>query len=337
MIRRRPTQIFSLAFLDCICCGFGAIILLFVLTVDKQDKSTQEARDKLKTVAAGYVATLAELQQRKGDLAKGSNDAAKLVLDAQKLEENLKGLLDDLTNKIQYEKNGHKALVADIDELKRDIAARQKKSEVTLKDVQPTPLGLPAGSNHIAFIIDTSGSMRDANSERIWPIALRKFEEVLNSYPQVEGLQFLDADGRFIFGSHMADQKWLPDTQETRNAVKQALNNYDVYSNSNPVPGIVRALRALYDPNDEKMTMTIFILGDEFTGTADAVLKRLDELNPKDKDGKRKVVINAIGFPTAIQMGFSMGNTGVKLANLMREITYQHGGAFIALRNLDNE
>ena len=337
MIRRRPTQIFSLAFLDCICCGFGAIILLFVLTVDKQDKDTLEARDKLKAMAASYAASLAEMQQRKGDLEKGKNDAAKLVLDAQMIEENLKGLLDDLTNKIQYEKNGHKALVADIDELKRDIAARQKKSLVTLKEVQPTPLGLPAGSNHIAFIIDTSGSMRDANSERIWPIALKKFEEVLNAYPQVEGLQFLDADGRFIFGSHGAEQKWLPDTQETRNAVKQALNNYDVYSNSNPVPGIVRALRTLYAPNDEKMTMTIFIMGDEFTGTADAVLKRLDELNPRDKDGKRKVVINAIGFPTAIQMGFSMGNTGVKLANLMREITYQHGGAFIALRNLDEE
>ena len=337
MIRRRPTQIFSLAFLDCICCGFGAIILLFVLTVDKQDKATQDARDKLKAMAASYAGSLAELQQRKGDLEKGHNDAAKLVLEAQKLDDNLKGLLDDLANKIQYEKNGQKALVADIDELKRDIAARQKKSEITLKDVQPTPLGLPAGSNHIAFIIDTSGSMRDANSERIWPIALRKFDEVLDSYPQVDGLQFLDADGRFIMGSRMAEQKWLPDTPETRNSVKQAINNYDVYSNSNPVPGIVRALRTLYDPTDEKMTMTIFIMGDEFTGTADAVLKRLDELNPKDKDGKRKVVINAIGFPTAIQMGFSMGNTGVKLANLMREITYQHGGAFIALRDLDNE
>jgi len=335
MIRRRPTQIFSLAFLDCICCGFGAIILLFVLTVDKQDKATQDARDKLRAMAASYVATLAELQQRKGDLERGSNDAAKLVLDASKIEDNLKGLLDDLTNKIQYEKNGHKALVADIDELKRDIAARQKKSVLTLKEVQPAPLGLPAGSNHIAFIIDTSGSMRDANSERIWPIALRKFEEVLNAYPQVEGLQFLDADGRFIFGGRSAEQKWLPDTPETRNAVKQALNNYDIYSNSNPVPGIVRALRTLYDPTDEKMTMTIFILGDEFTGTADAVLKRLDELNPKDKDGKRKVVINAIGFPTSIRMGFSMGNTGVKLANLMREITYQHGGTFIALREVE--
>ena len=179
--------------------------------------------------------------------------------------------------------------------------------------------------------------MRDANSERIWPIALKKFEEVLDAYPQVEGLQFLDADGRFIFGSHMAEQKWLPDNQETRNAVKQALNNYEAYSNSNPVPGIVRALRTLYDPTDEKMSMTIFILGDEFTGTADAVLKRLDELNPKDKDGKRKVVINAIAFPTSIMMGFSMGNTGVKLANLMREITYQHGGTFIALRSVETE
>ena len=98
-------------------------------------------------------------------------------------------------------------------------------------------------------------------------------------------------------GGHAAEQQWLPDTPETRNAVKHALRRYDVYSNSNPVPGIFRALRTLYDPNNEKMKMGIYIFGDEFTGTADAVVKRLDELNPTDKDGKRKVVINAIGFP----------------------------------------
>ena len=148
-------------------------------------------------------------------------------------------------------------------------------------------------------------------------------------------MQFLDADGRFLLGSRSAEQQWIPDTPETRRAMKQAIHNYDVFSNSNPVPGIVRALRTLYQPTNEKMTMTIFILGDEFTGTADAVLKRLDELNPKNADGKRKVVINAIGFPTAIRMGFSMGNTGVKYANLMREVTYQHGGAFIALREVE--
>ena len=30
--RRRDIEAFSLSFLDCICCGFGAIILLLVLT-----------------------------------------------------------------------------------------------------------------------------------------------------------------------------------------------------------------------------------------------------------------------------------------------------------------
>ena len=113
------------------------------------------------------------------------------------------------------------------------------------------------------------------------------------------------------------------------------MNRYQEYSNSNPVPGIVRALRSLHDKENENMKMTIFVLGDEFTGTADAVVRRLDELNPKDKEGKRSVVINAILFPTSIKMGFSMGNTGVKLSNLMRIITYEHGGAMIALEDIE--
>ena len=33
MIRRRPIEVFSLSFLDCLCCGFGAILLLFVLSI----------------------------------------------------------------------------------------------------------------------------------------------------------------------------------------------------------------------------------------------------------------------------------------------------------------
>ena len=30
--KRREFEVFTLSFLDCICCGFGAIILLLVLT-----------------------------------------------------------------------------------------------------------------------------------------------------------------------------------------------------------------------------------------------------------------------------------------------------------------
>src|SRR3954468_11686073 len=44
--RRRETEVFSLAFLDCICCGFGAVILVFILTISQKttvDKSEVDA------------------------------------------------------------------------------------------------------------------------------------------------------------------------------------------------------------------------------------------------------------------------------------------------------
>ena len=34
MIKRHPIEVFSLSFLDCLCCGFGAILLLFILSAE---------------------------------------------------------------------------------------------------------------------------------------------------------------------------------------------------------------------------------------------------------------------------------------------------------------
>ncbi|MSU46119.1 MAG: VWA domain-containing protein [Lacunisphaera sp.] len=334
MIRRRSIALFSLSFLDCICCGFGAIILLFVLTMGSQTEAMREMREKLQTILAQQLVTLAQFRQNKEDLARTQGLASRVV-EAKREEDTIQALLAQLEQQLQYQQAGRRQQLVEVNELKADIAARQKKPDMLLNEnIVPTPIGLPANSNYVCFVIDSSGSMRDPTTESLWAIVMRKFDEVLDAYPQVEGVQFLDADGRFILGGR-TDDKWLPDSPEVRDAIKRALVRYPIFSNSNPVPGIVRAFRTLHDSDNAEMKMTIFILGDEFTGTADAVVRRLDELNPRDKHGKRKVVINAIGFPTAIKMGFNMGNTGVKYANLMREITYQHGGAFIALQDIE--
>lgn len=333
MIRRSRVPIFSLSFLDCICCGFGAIILLFVLTMGSQTKVVMELRERLQRIIEQQLITLAELRRSREEVLITQARASASTVALQE-KETFKQLLARLEQLVAEQRAARSRLLVDVEEIKKDLAARQKPKEVELS-VDPAPIGLPAESNHVAFIIDSSGSMRDPNSERIWPIVLKKFDEVLNAYPEVKGIQFLDADGRFIISGRQTEQRWLPDNAATRNAIKAALFDYDIFSNSNPVPGIVRALRTLLDENDPDMRMTIFILGDEFTGTADAVLRRLDELNPRGENGKRRVVINAIGFPTAVKMGFSMGNTGVKYANLMREACYQHGGAFIALQEIE--
>jgi hypothetical protein len=333
MIRRRATTVFSLAFLDCICCGFGAIILIFVLSISAREQDNSQMIDELRRALAGQIAALAKIRSTKTEVDQTNARVTDMVVDARLKNDSLHALIDDLEKKLQYEKKGGEALLVDIDELKKEIAARQKKPDMVLKDVKPLPVGLPVGSNYIAFVIDTSGSMRDPNTAALWSIVFRKFEEVLEVYPNVEGIQVLDTDGRFIFGERGGAQ-WLPDNPENRDALKRALRRYDIYSESTPVAGIFRALRTLYDPKNEKMKMSIYIFGDEFTGTADAVLKKLDELNPADENGNRKVVINAVTFPTTIRFEFSMGNTGLKMANLMREICYEHGGAFIALQDL---
>lgn len=332
MIHRRPIAIFSLSFLDCICCGFGAIILLFVLTMGSQTEAMRDLRDRLQRIMQQQLATLAQFRLDRDQLQRQQIHSSQ-VAKAREEHESLQTLLEQIQQQIQLQRLGQRQMQTQIEELKKDFAARQKAPEIELP-IEPTPIGLPAGPNYICFVIDSSGSMRDPTTERIWPIVLRKFDEVLDAYPEVQGVQFLDADGRFILGGR-ADERWLEDTPETRNAIKAALFRYDIFSNSNPVPGIMRALRQLHDPENPEMKMGIFILGDEFTGTADAVLRRLDELNPRDENGDRKVTISALGFPTAVKMGFSMANTGVKYANLIREVCYQHGGAFIALQDIE--
>ena len=299
-----------------------------------QTEAMREMHQRMQRILAKQLITLAQFRQDKDEQLRKRTQAIQAI-EAQKEQDTIQALLAQLEQQLHYERAGRQKMLVQIAELKKDIAARQKKPDMLLNEnIAPTPIGLPANSNYVCFVIDSSGSMRDPTTESLWAIVLRKFDEVMDAYPQVEGVQFLDADGRFILGGR-TDDKWLPDSPEVRDAIKRALARYPVFSNSNPVPGIVRAFRTLHEGDNAEMKMTIFILGDEFTGTADAVLRRLDELNPRDKDGKRKVVINAIGFPTAIKMGFNMGNTGVKYANLMRELTYQHGGAFIALQDIE--
>ena len=63
--KRRETEVFSLSFLDCICCGFGAVLLIFLLTiakktdVDKADVDAAYARLVERALVGGAYAAIA--------------------------------------------------------------------------------------------------------------------------------------------------------------------------------------------------------------------------------------------------------------------------------------
>ena len=73
MPKRREAQSSALSFIDCICCGFGAVLLLFILTAkaqitDSQEKATQSV-EAAETLEAAIRETMAKQEALKNAIA----------------------------------------------------------------------------------------------------------------------------------------------------------------------------------------------------------------------------------------------------------------------------
>jgi hypothetical protein len=60
--RRRDLEIFSLSFLDCICCGFGAIILLFVLSKFAEPVVIEKIKENMQSQIVSLKEELFEIR-----------------------------------------------------------------------------------------------------------------------------------------------------------------------------------------------------------------------------------------------------------------------------------
>ena len=328
MKKKRDLSVFSLSFLDCICCGFGAIILLFVLTMGSTQQTIENTKKGLSATLEKELESLQGILAQREDLSAELAARNKALSSARADKDDLETQLAELEKQIAESQGAKANLVTEIAKVEDEIAARQKEIDLPQKDPR-LPVGVPVDSNHLIFIIDTSGSMRHPLTGSILPEVIEKIEETLEVYPIVEGIQVLDASGNYILRNTKG--KWLPDNPQTRRKIAEGIRRYAFPSVSNPVPGIVKSIQTFNDPDNPNLKIGIYVFGDEFTGTADSVIQRIDNLNPPDKDGKRSVTINAIGFPNLINTRFGVGQTGLKFANLMRELTYRNNGAFIAI------
>ena len=68
MRKRREAQSSALSFMDCICCGFGAVLLLFILTAKKQLTLGDEAARQAAAAGQTLTAALAQAQSQQAAL-----------------------------------------------------------------------------------------------------------------------------------------------------------------------------------------------------------------------------------------------------------------------------
>jgi hypothetical protein len=220
-------------------------------------------------------------------------------------------------------------LVSAQQELTEEMKRLQKQEQEKAYERPPdAPIGgIPVDSEYVVFIIDTSGSMQ----RFAWPAVRKKMDEVLDAYPKVKGLQIMNDEGVYMFSRYAG--KWIPDTPARRQAIRERLSGWNAFSNSSPVEGIEAAIKTFWAA-DKKISL--YVLGDEFTGDSiDQVLDEVDRLNRRDAQGRRKVRIHGIGFPTLFSQSQFPEHTGIRFSMLMRLLCERNGGAFVALNSTD--
>ncbi|MGD9597166.1 MAG: VWA domain-containing protein [Steroidobacteraceae bacterium] len=322
-LARRDAEVFSLSFLDCICCGFGAIILLLVLSEFGQPVVIEKSRKQLD----GQVLALQkELHEIRGETAELNREMQGRVDRLRKEKLNLARVSGEISSvKGQFEASRQDAAVANI--VEGELVAAYESLTEDLKQLQkqsrrrpPTEAvgGIPIDSEWIIFVIDTSGSMLSAH----WETAQEVLKEILDIYPRVRGLQVLDDEGKPMFGGTRG--QWLQDNPTQRARIVNTMRNWRAFSDSDPVQGIQEAV-AKYWAIDKRIS--VYVIGDEFTGDSiQKALDAVDKANPPDANGRRRVRIHAIGFPEGPGMP---PFTSIRFAALMRAMCDRNGGTFV--------
>jgi hypothetical protein len=322
--RTRDFEVFSMSFLDTICCAFGAIILLFMLSKFGEPQALEKSRLDLEGRLLALQEERAEIRGQTEILNRDLTERERQLSEVRLKLARLRGDLSNIRG--QYQSSAQDADVTN--KLEGQLVAAQQQLTEDMKRVlgsefrRPTEdaiAGLPVDSQYIIFIIDTSGSM----ANYAWPLMLRKMQEVLDAYPTVKGWQIMSDEGTYMFPSYRG--RWLPDTPNQRKLVLDRLRDWFPFSNSSPVEGIVEAIRTYYSTG---LRISLYVLGDEFTGSSiDSVVRAVDQINREERGGRR-VRIHALGFPVrpdAPQV------TNIRFATLMRVLCSRNGGTFVGL------
>ncbi|MBX5459558.1 MAG: VWA domain-containing protein [Steroidobacteraceae bacterium] len=324
-LKRHGVEVFSLSFLDCICCGFGAIILLLVLTEYGDPIQLQE---RTATLKAQVNALQQQLHEIRGETELLNSELRGKIDLLQKERMRAAQLAGDLTNVSgKFAASKKEASVTNIVEGEL-VAAYQTLTEEMkrlLKDQASRPKseaigGIPIDSEYIIFIVDTSASMTSFH----WPEAQAIVKEILSIYPKVKGLQIMSDQGSVLIGGTRG--KWLTDSTAQREQIVNRMKTWRAFSKSSPVEGIETAIRLYWAPDKR---ISLYVVGDEFTGDSiQAALDAVAAVNKPDKNGRRLVRIHAIGFPEGPGM---TPFTSIRFSALMRLMCEQNNGTFVGV------
>jgi hypothetical protein len=322
---RREAEALSMSSLDCICCGFGAVILLLVVTEYGDPVPLAATKEDLQKAVAKSEQALFEIRGNSIILERELAKRIEVMKAEQAKLARLRGDLTAIEGQYKASENEEDAMKKLAETLATTRAAmieetRRLEGEGRRQVYEQPVAGVPIDSEYVIFIVDTSGSMQSQN----WRYAEEKLGEVLNIYPKRKGIQVMDDEGGYMFSEYRA--KWIPDSPARRRAILERFRHWQAFSNSSPSEGIIAAVRTFWTKDH---SISIYVFGDEFTGPSiQDVVDTVDRINRAGGSGRRLVRIHSLGFPIP---GQYPQHTSMRYATLMRILCARNGGVFVGL------
>lgn len=309
--QRKISELFSMSFLDIMACGFGALVLILLIS------EFQESEVK-------------QVENNADIFLKAQEEKAKKIIKVESLDKLMSSNIEDLIStrqrldvlKMELEK---KSLIsAKLNDLASDTdfqISKQRLKSLSAPMEQKEASGIKLDSRYLVFIIDTSGSMEP------WVKIVQEIDNLIQTFPDLEGYMVMNDNGSIFHGG----DPWLNPTKTNRSASIGILraNRAKYGSLSNPIVGLKKVIRVW---GDKYKDLGVFIMGDDIldqTSRIETISQEVLKLNT-DLSGKTKVRVNAVGFLTSrANISQQQGNKNYLM--LMRELTEQSGGAMVVV------
>ena len=178
-MKRRKLTVFSISFIDCICCGLGAIILLFVVVNSQNTAQRQRVTEELDSETDRWEQ---EVLEGSRNLVQARNTLAEITAELATTEGLSRKILQSLSEKrleladrdkqtlaSREHVNKLKADISSLEEGVKRLQAGAKREEELGRNLRPFPgqgdrqylTGLKMGGQRILILVDASASMLD--------------------------------------------------------------------------------------------------------------------------------------------------------------------------------
>lgn len=302
-----------MSFLDIMACGFGALVLILLISEFQETEIKVVINDANKFLDANDL-----METRINDLSVIDEKIDTELIELSQINNNIKKLKIILKKRQLISKN-----LNDLASDNEYSINKKRSAQQNQRIEQNEASGIKIDSRYLVFIIDNSGSMQTSGP---WSRVLQEVDSIIQTFPNLEGYLILNDAGKTIHGG----SPWLNPSKSNRstsiNLLKANPNKY--MSLSNPVIALKVAINR-YGKNYKDVG--VFIVGDDVldNNRIENISNDILKLNSLP-GGLKKVRINAIAFLTAKDEAiYEQQNMNYLI--LMRELTEQSGGAMVVV------